>query len=178
MADLKISQLTSATTPLAGTEVVPIVQSSTTKKVAVSAFSAYAPAFRATNNADQSLANGAWTKVSLQTETFDTNNCFDNATNYRFTPTVAGYYQFNAQGQINTTSPIGLRFYKNGSGYGGYSVSGSQAGALYGNGTLSDLIYMNGTTDYLELYAIQISGGSTNLNNGTASFSGALVRGA
>lgn len=35
MADLKISQLTGATTPLAGTEVVPIVQSSTTKKVSV-----------------------------------------------------------------------------------------------------------------------------------------------
>ena len=35
MADLKISQLTSATTPLAGTEVVPLVQSSTTKKVTV-----------------------------------------------------------------------------------------------------------------------------------------------
>jgi len=33
MADLKISALTSATTPLAGTEVLPIVQSSTTKKV-------------------------------------------------------------------------------------------------------------------------------------------------
>jgi hypothetical protein len=35
MADLKISALTSATTPLAGTEVLPIVQSSTTVKVAV-----------------------------------------------------------------------------------------------------------------------------------------------
>ena len=34
MADLKISALTSATTPLAGTEVLPIVQSSTTVKVA------------------------------------------------------------------------------------------------------------------------------------------------
>lgn len=36
MADTKISALTSATTPLAGTEVIPLVQSSTTKKVAVS----------------------------------------------------------------------------------------------------------------------------------------------
>ena len=36
MADLKISALTGATTPLAGTEVLPIVQSSTTVKVAVS----------------------------------------------------------------------------------------------------------------------------------------------
>ena len=34
MADLKISQLTGATTPLAGTEVLPIVQSSSTKKIA------------------------------------------------------------------------------------------------------------------------------------------------
>jgi hypothetical protein len=37
MADSKISQLTSATTPLSGTEVVPIVQNGVTKKVAVSA---------------------------------------------------------------------------------------------------------------------------------------------
>jgi hypothetical protein len=35
MADKKISQLTAATTPLAGTESVPIVQSSSTVKVAV-----------------------------------------------------------------------------------------------------------------------------------------------
>lgn len=35
MADKKISDLTAATTPLAGIEVLPIVQSSTTKKVSV-----------------------------------------------------------------------------------------------------------------------------------------------
>lgn len=35
MADLKISALTAASTPLAGTEVLPIVQSSTTKQVSV-----------------------------------------------------------------------------------------------------------------------------------------------
>lgn len=35
MADAKISQLTAATTPLAGSEVLPIVQSGVTKKVAV-----------------------------------------------------------------------------------------------------------------------------------------------
>lgn len=34
MADQKISQLTAATTPLAGTEVLPLVQSGSTKKVA------------------------------------------------------------------------------------------------------------------------------------------------
>lgn len=35
MADLKISQLTASTTPLAGTEVLPIVQSGATKQVSV-----------------------------------------------------------------------------------------------------------------------------------------------
>jgi hypothetical protein len=35
MADLKISQLSAVTTPLAGTEVLPIVQSGSTKKVTV-----------------------------------------------------------------------------------------------------------------------------------------------
>ena len=35
MADLKISQLTGATTPLAGTEVLPIVQGGSTKQVSV-----------------------------------------------------------------------------------------------------------------------------------------------
>lgn len=40
MADLKISALPAATTPLAGTEVLPIVQSSTTKQVSVANLSA------------------------------------------------------------------------------------------------------------------------------------------
>jgi hypothetical protein len=38
MAEVKISELTSATTPLAGTETVPIVQGGVTKKVSVSNF--------------------------------------------------------------------------------------------------------------------------------------------
>ena len=36
MADVKISQLPAATTPLAGTEQIPLVQSSTTKQITVS----------------------------------------------------------------------------------------------------------------------------------------------
>ena len=43
MADKKISQLTAATTPLAGTEVLPIVQSGTTVKVSVDNLTAGKP---------------------------------------------------------------------------------------------------------------------------------------
>jgi hypothetical protein len=41
MAEVKISELTSATTPLAGTETVPIVQGGVTKKVAFSEFAGF-----------------------------------------------------------------------------------------------------------------------------------------
>jgi hypothetical protein len=175
MADLKISQLTSATTPLAGTELVAIVQSSTTKKVAASAFSAYGPAFRAESASNQNINNGTWTKVTLGTETFDTNSNFASST---FTPTIAGYYQINLLVQINTANfPAAARLYKNGAG-GTYAVGGYQIGALNGTTSHSELIFMNGTTDYLEMYALQSSGGSTNLLAGFCVFSAVFVRGA
>jgi hypothetical protein len=44
MSDTKISSLTAVTTPLAGTEVLPIVQSGTTKKVTVAELQALPPA--------------------------------------------------------------------------------------------------------------------------------------
>lgn len=98
MADKKISALTSATTPLAGTEVVPIVQSGATVKTPVSAFMGYGPAFSAYRGGpNQALTTGTYTKVQLNIEEFDTNNNFDSSTNYRFTPTVAGYYQFQGR---------------------------------------------------------------------------------
>ena len=67
------------------------------------------PAFRAYNVAVQNISNATWTKVQLTTELFDTNSNFDNSTNYRFTPTVAGYYQFNGQQYANYTSSPGVR---------------------------------------------------------------------
>jgi hypothetical protein len=60
MADLKISQLTGASTPLAGTEVLPIVQSGSTKKVSVADLTAGRPVAMAggsfTDNITQSTA--------------------------------------------------------------------------------------------------------------------------
>lgn len=59
MADKKISALTGASTPLAGTEVLPIVQSGATVKVAVSDLTAG----RAT--AMSSLVTGTWTTSAV-----------------------------------------------------------------------------------------------------------------
>ena len=62
MADLKISQLPAATTPVAGTEVLPIVQSGTTSKVAISDLTA-----------GRSVAASDITVTTALATTFDTN---------------------------------------------------------------------------------------------------------
>lgn len=69
MADLKISQLTGATTPLAGTEVLPVVQSSTTKKVSV----ANLTAGRVVEVAQLNLISGDTTAEILLKDTGTTN---------------------------------------------------------------------------------------------------------
>lgn len=140
------------------------------------------PAFSARNNANQSFANNTTYKVAFQVEEFDTNNNFDSTTNYRFTPTVAGYYQINAQVKIENNSAAGTMLctiYKNGAEYKEAQNtirSGSNTSA--GVGTV---IYFNGSTDYVEVYALQSTGATANLlTNGSLAtwFNGAFVRSA
>ena len=50
------------------------------------------PAFEAYPSSDTNIASSTSVKVPANTEKFDTNSCYDNSTNYRFTPTVAGKY--------------------------------------------------------------------------------------
>ena len=67
MADLKISQLPAATTPLAGTEVLPIVQAGTTKQVSIDNLTA-GKAVSAT-----SVSATTVTATTVNGTTFDTN---------------------------------------------------------------------------------------------------------
>ena len=50
------------------------------------------PAFQASISGDQSLSDGVKAKIQFDTELFDTDSAYDNSTNYRFTPQVAGKY--------------------------------------------------------------------------------------
>jgi hypothetical protein len=81
MADKKISALTGATTPLAGTEVLPIVQSGATVKVAVSDLTAG----RAVSALSLSCTSTISTTISSKTAAFDAAggsiySTFDDAT--------------------------------------------------------------------------------------------------
>jgi len=97
--------------------------------------------------------SNTWTKMPCDYKSFDTANCFDITTNKgRFTPNVAGYYQINVCVQPNNSiSRVGVAIYKNGSVYQYGADSSTSTGV---NGTANSFfLYMNGTTDYIEVYA-------------------------
>ena len=127
------------------------------------------PAFSAYAANTQTISTGTWTKVVLNTKEFDTNNNFDSTTNYRFTPTVVGYYQVNGNASIFPATSVGFSvasIYKNGNEFKRGSV-GYMNTFADGN-AVSALIYFNGTTDYVELYTIHNYGSSQVLNYGQA----------
>jgi hypothetical protein len=132
------------------------------------------------SGAFQSIPNNTATKVSFSNALTDTNSNYSTS-NYRFTPSVAGYYLFT--GYIAWYPAGGLcsaNFYKNGSSY----LSGSSWVANTANGlgqATSGIIQMNGTTDYVEIWVTQTSGSALNLyGNGTngSVFQGCLLRAA
>ena len=139
-----------------------------------------APAFSAYQSTLQAVSASTFTKVQCQTEEFDTNSNYDNATNYRFTPTVAGYYQVNgAIGLASAATGITLAsIYKNGSEF--------KRGNLIPNSALgiqpavSALINLNGSTDYVELWVFQSYSASLNSVNANFNtyFQAAMIRSA
>ena len=135
-----------------------------------------APAFSAYQSSAQTLSSGATTKIQFQTEEWDTNSNFDNVTNYRFTPTVAGYYQVNTAINASfSTGEVALFVYKNGSAY--KILNDTQTNALY---TISGttLVYLNGSTDYIEIYLYTNNGVTTSTSSTRTWFQSCLVRGA
>jgi len=48
------------------------------------------PAFLAYSSTNQTISDTTDTKVTFDSESLDTDNCFNTASTYRFTPTTAG----------------------------------------------------------------------------------------
>ena len=106
------------------------------------------PAFSAYTATTGATIGTTATKITFDTEEFDTNNNFASS---RFTPTVAGYYQINAQLQPNNQYTGGfVEVYKNGSVY--KSGNYVNTGVSFGGFMVSTLVYCNGSTDYIEIY--------------------------
>jgi len=138
------------------------------------------PTFSSYPSATQTLTSGVYTKLQYNLEEWDTASCY-NTSDYRFTPNVAGYYQVNGSIGLATTSsvPMIITIYKNGSGYRQGTISSGVAASFPFCG-VSALVYLNGTTDYIELYGYSpggtLSTWSASLTNNY--FQAALVRSA
>jgi hypothetical protein len=135
------------------------------------------PAFSVYLGTNQSLSSLTNTKVQLNTENFDTNNNYDPVTNYRFTPTVAGYYQISFSIYLNSAfSYLTGKLYKNASViawadvYGGSSLTPTAMGSV--------LTYMNGSTDYIELYAFTNGANTILARSDLTWMTGTMVRSA
>lgn len=130
----------------------------------------------------QSIPDTTPTKVQYNTEEYDVGSIYDNATNYRLQPTVAGYYLIIARLQMSSLSfsaaQVVLDVYKNGSSHKRLGAAQNPASGILApvvNG--SALVYFNGSTDYAEIFVTQTNGSSVNTAGTTSPinfFQGAL----
>lgn len=136
-----------------------------------STFAGTGPAFSAYPNSATSCTANTYTKVTLDVEIFDTNSNFASS---RFTPTVAGYYQISGGvGVASTPTTIYVVIYKNGS-----ALHGQYTTATTIQVSVSALVYLNGSTDYVELYTAFGATQNTYANQTQTFFTGAMVRSA
>ena len=122
------------------------------------------------SSSDQTISNNTYTKVQFQSESYDSDNAYDNSSNYRFTvPSGEGgkyalYSHVWMRGtDVTMMNYYGLAFYKN----------GSAIWEDHWNFTNSDIrsagasIALNANLsagDYIEVY------GRININSGSPSF--------
>ena len=121
------------------------------------------PAFEAYRSSNQTISTGTSTKIQYDTEVFDTDSAYDNSTNYRFTPQTAGKYFIFASAQTGSTSDFDdyqILIYKNGSTYAQTRVRHHYAENI----NCQVIVDMNGSTDYVEGFAYQASGGNLDIN--------------
>ena len=140
------------------------------------------PAFGVYLGSTQSISNSTYTKINLNTVSFDTGSYFNTSTN-RYTPLVAGYYLFSLTCYFSGSAMTNIQafLYKNGTNVktclmaGSFSMSDVQL-------NVQSIIYINGTTDYIEGYGyLSASSGNSfyDAGNGRSTYmSGCLLRGA
>ena len=124
-----------------------------------SGFGANTPAFTARITAnDQSIGDSVDTKIQFDDEILDTDGCYDNSTNYRFTPTTAGKYFVYGYAYLDSQAGANfdqgrLYIFKNGSAVNqsANNMGGNFPEAMTIN--VNNILDFNGTTDYVELYA-------------------------
>ena len=104
-------------------------------------------------SASQTISSATWTAIQLNQTTIDTDSDFNTST-YRFQPTVAGYYWVS--GHLMRTAGSGalaVGLFKNGTKV----TQGDYAPTDMYGGNCTQIIEMNGSTDYVQLYMYAVT---------------------
>ena len=162
---------------------IPVASGGTGSATLAGAGLANTPMFAATG-AGNAISSATYVKAQNGTELFDTDSDYDNSTNYRFTPSVAGKYYLSNRVSVNPDSNMQYIFaaiYKNGSRiaemHQGY-VNSDPIGNSYFSIELSMIAEANGSSDYFEAYVYMHQAGDFRSTSGENLFSEYRIIGA
>ena len=118
------------------------------------------------------MSNATYTKIQYTEKLCDSENYYDNTTNYRFTPLVAGKYYVYASldafgGASSSLIALNQAIYKNGTKHRvasfGFTSNYGYTATIF----VSAIIDLNGSTDYLEVFGYIDSTNSSRRFQGT-----------
>lgn len=117
------------------------------------------PKFSAYASNGQTFSSNVATRIAMDGVEYNIGTFYDAATNSRFAPKVAGYYQVNARVDFNVTATVQgmwVAIYKNGAlyKYGSVYIPTNDSAPV-----VSSLVYLNGDTDYIEIYGYVFDNG-------------------
>ena len=164
IADSLISGKTALGATPADTDELLISDAGTLKRVDYSYLkSANTPAFSTTLSGNVSLSNNTTTKLTFDTEVYDSGSVF--ASN-KFTPGVVGKYIINAGASFDADTNDNLEIsrlylYKNGSEFKAVEILHAPNKGRVDSPSFSHLIDVTSTSDYFEIYARMTCGSTT-----------------
>ena len=151
--------------------------STNTPTVTLGATMKNTPAFEARLGSGHAVANNTWTKINVNTEVYDTDSTYDNSSNYRWTPGVAGKYVIYGQVGFDSMSDhkyLYMALYKNGSQLwtDGTSLNQTSTSGTLGAATRGTWSIDLDADDYVELYAYHNNGNNRDASSGWCYFGG------
>jgi len=148
-----------------------------TQSELVSGIAGNGPVFASGSTGLTSISATTWTAYTNFSESqFDTINGF-NRTTGRYQPNVAGYYW--VQGIVDcgysgvTSTAIYASIFKNGNNYRG-GTAGQYASGAYPAILCTSVVYLNGTTDYIQVYCYTLQ----SISNTSGSLMACMIRSA
>ncbi len=125
------------------------------------------PSFFARLSSDQTISSDTSTKIQVNSEVFDSDGKYDNSSNYRFTPTVAGKYfvfagvRFDNQNS-QATMRAELKF--NGSAIGSNFLAANDSSSNRDYTVTVSCLQTFDDNDYMELFAQSDLSGNQTIN--------------